>query len=339
MPAWKSQLKLLLPRFLVRALQASTKFHYFEGWPNYPLILLFFLRNYAIAMRDRARYRASKTAILEYRQTLSAIRDSEAGKSRKILHLIYGLKKPEPLYHFHWLLIERMVTTTAADKVYFHYTHEPQGAYWEKVKSLVEVVRVPDFDYFGFTRLSHFAHKADVVRLLALYHIGGLYLDIDTLALSSFEQLFSSSKVVLGLQSETGKSEPYGLCNAAIMAPKGHTAVHAWLKSYRYFRSNGKDKYWDEHSVTMPLKLLGPRTDVRVLEPHMFFEINWNEASQFFDAAREKEVRERLAGAYSQHLWESCIMDKLMAEYKSEVPDDRSYLAQELRKTESNILR
>jgi len=232
-----------------------------------------------------------------------------------------------------------MLRTTGADVCWFHYTFEHVGPNWERLKPKLRLVKVPEFDYYGLAKLSHLAHKADIVRLLALYYIGGMYLDIDTLALNSCEELFSSRELILGLQAEKGKFEPYGLCNAAIVAPRGHAAVKRWLGAYRYFRSRGKDKYWDEHSVTMPLRLLRPRKDVRVLSPHMFFEINWQEANMLVDSGSEPLVRGRLDGAYSQHLWESCIMEKLMSDYKSGVPDDGSFLAQELKKTECDLLK
>ena len=62
---------------------------------------------------------------------------------------------------------------------YSHYEHLPTGPWWELLEPKLTLVKtiVPD-SYLG-RPLRHFAHKADVLRLLAMKHSGGIYLDID----------------------------------------------------------------------------------------------------------------------------------------------------------------
>src|SRR5437016_4750710 len=134
MPDWKSQLKRVLPAFLVRRLQESTKFHFSNGWPNLPLISGYYIRNCLLAASDFASYQASRKAIRNYRRSLMELDQAGGGTNHRNLHIIYGLKQREALHHFHWLLIEQMLRTTGADKVYFHYTYEPLGEYWERLK-------------------------------------------------------------------------------------------------------------------------------------------------------------------------------------------------------------
>jgi hypothetical protein len=60
-----------------------------------------------------------------------------------------------------------------------HYQHLPTGPWWKLLEPKLTLVKtvVPDA-IFG-KQLDHFAHKADVIRLLAMKHSGGVYLDID----------------------------------------------------------------------------------------------------------------------------------------------------------------
>lgn len=62
---------------------------------------------------------------------------------------------------------------------YSHYEHLPTGPWWDLIEPSLELIKtvVPD-SYLG-RPLKHFAHKADVLRLLAMKYSGGIYLDID----------------------------------------------------------------------------------------------------------------------------------------------------------------
>ncbi len=60
-----------------------------------------------------------------------------------------------------------------------HYLNLPTGPWWDLLAPQLTLIKttVPD-SYLG-RPISHFAHKADVLRLLAMKHSGGIYLDID----------------------------------------------------------------------------------------------------------------------------------------------------------------
>jgi len=60
-----------------------------------------------------------------------------------------------------------------------HYEHLPTGPWWDLIEPhLTPVKTVVPETYLG-RELKHFAHRADVLRLLAMKHSGGIYLDID----------------------------------------------------------------------------------------------------------------------------------------------------------------
>ena len=60
-----------------------------------------------------------------------------------------------------------------------HYQHLPTGPWWDVLAPRLTLIKtvVPE-SYLG-RQISHFAHQADVLRLLAMKHSGGIYLDID----------------------------------------------------------------------------------------------------------------------------------------------------------------
>ncbi len=300
------------------------------------MISIVLAKNFALAILKYNAVRASNRAINLYRRALRDLVIHGAPQNVKLLHLIYGLKENERFHYFHWALIERMINTIKPDRILFHYTYEPQGYYWEKIRKKVQIVMVPPFQYYGLAYLRHYAHKADVIRLLALHEMGGLYLDIDTLVFKSFDDLFSPNQLILGLERLPGSAEPAGLCNAVILAPPNHDGIRAWLRSYMYFRGKPR-KHWEEHSVTLPFSLLKQRSDVKVLDSHCFFEIGHEEANLFFDPDQAAIASDRVADSYSQHLWETASMTNLLADFKVPAPSNKSFLGVQLGRVSSEL--
>lgn len=69
------------------------------------------------------------------------------------------------------------ITTGSADSSYYKY--KPVGPFWDLIEPHLTLIEIdPPEDIFG-NKLTHFAHKADIVRLYALKGSGGIYLDVD----------------------------------------------------------------------------------------------------------------------------------------------------------------
>jgi mannosyltransferase OCH1-like enzyme len=101
--------------------------------------------------------------------------------------------------------------------------------------------------------LLHVANRADVLRLRALLDHGGIYLDADVFVHRDFDDLLGHS-AVMGLEGQGEREE--GLCNAVILAEPGAPFLTRWFEEYRHFRSRGRDEFWNEHSVKLPLRLM-----------------------------------------------------------------------------------
>ena len=130
--------------------------------------------------------------------------------------------------------------------------------------------------------------------------MGGIYLDCDVFVHRDFDDLLDNS-VVLAQEGEDGK---IGLGNAVILAEPGAPFLTRWYSGYKSFRSKGRDRFWNEHSVVLPRKLArAHRDELTVLGPRAFYWPTWEpEGLQRMFASNEPIQSD---GVYANHLWES----------------------------------
>lgn len=248
-----------------------------------------------------------------------------------ILHFVFGMAPDfggKPFSLVHYLSVKSVVELNKPSAAYIHYQFEPQGEWWEKAKPLLTLNKIIAPDEIEGNKLYHVAHKADVVRLRALKETGGVYMDLDTISVKPLTALLQHSfaigqerkpdyvsknwrqriKYKLGLvKKDTGTS---GLCNAVLLSEKNSAFINLWLQEYKTFRSQGRDKYWNEHSVLIPLELAAKHPQhITQLNPYAFHY-------PLYDAAGLKMMFEEVHAfpeAYLHHLWESFAWDKYMS--------------------------
>jgi len=245
----------------------------------------------------------------------------------KKLHFITGLKEDfggKPFGFAHYMAIRSAIELNHDCQVNVYYKYSPSGPYWELIKPHVnEVLVEPPDNIFG-NPITHFAHKADILRLEILLREGGVYLDTDTICNRPFSTVFDD-KVVMGVEGHTTglsgwlSGERLGLCNAIIIAPPGSEFLTKWLASYTDFDANN----WNQHSVFRPAELAREFPAlVTVQPPERFFWAMWTEdgiRSLFIDSHEFPE-------AVSIHLWESIswpYVERL--NYRSVMEQDTSY--------------
>jgi hypothetical protein len=253
-----------------------------------------------------------------------------------ILHFVFGMAADfggKPFSLVHYLAIKSAVELNRPTAVYFHYQYEPAGAYWQRAKDLVIVNKVSAPDFFMGRPLYHVAHKADVIRLLMLREMGGIYLDLDTISVKPLTDFLNCSfaigeelkipavpknwrqKIRYTIRRRAGVTDSdesgiTGLCNAVLLSEKNSSFVNLWIDEYQSFRSKGRDKFWNEHSVKVPEKLasLFPAI-VTKLNPSTFYYPLYDKAglqSMFEDSIE-------FPGAYLHHLWESFSWNPYLA--------------------------
>jgi hypothetical protein len=233
------------------------------------------------------------------------------------VHFIFGLREDfggKPFSFVHHLAVKSAWTCNQPAQILFHFKHEPQGEWWERSKPYLTLVPVePPADIFG-RPLRHFAHQTDVLRLQILLREGGIYLDMDVICLKPFAPLQKHAFVM-------GRQAARGLCNAVILAAPDAPFLRAWHECYRSFRSSGRDRHWDEHSVRVPSSLASKLpNDIHIEGPCSFFwpsfkfpDALWKEHA----SAGTPSEQEQLASAYQTlsesfctHLWETLWWDR-----------------------------
>jgi hypothetical protein len=252
-----------------------------------------------------------------------------------IFHFVFGMAPDfggKPFSLVHYLAIRSAVTLNNPDKVIFHYQYEPEGHWWQQARPLLHLNRIEAPQEVMGNRLYHVAHQADVVRLRALKETGGIYMDLDTISVQPFTHLLQHSFVIgeelkinpapknwrqrlkknIRQAFSNDKNEnpgTSGLCNAIMLSAPDSPFVNRWLDSYHNFRSKGRDQYWNEHSVLLPLQLAAEHPDeITRLGPYTFHY-------PLYHAEGLKQMFEETHSfpeALAHHLWESFAWEPYM---------------------------
>jgi hypothetical protein len=251
-----------------------------------------------------------------------------------IFHFVFGMAADfggRPFSLSHYLAIKSAAEVNQPQFMFFHYEFEPNGEWWEKAKPLLTLNRIKAPESFMGRPLYHVAHKADVVRLQALKETGGIYLDLDTICVRPLQKLLGH-QFIIGQElkpeyipknwrqkikhtirqkiSPAQKQQVNGLCNAVLLSEKNNAFVNLWLDTYSFFRSKGRDKYWNEHSVFVPIRLAAAHPDkVTLLGPYAFH-------SPLYDKPGMENMFEKVTDypeAYLHHLWESFSWNKYLS--------------------------
>ncbi len=248
-------------------------------------------------------------------------------KIPNIIHFVFGMKQDfggKPFNLIHYLAIKSAFDVNSPDIIYFHYQYEPSGVWWEKAKHFIKLNKIEAPTEIFNNPLCHVAHQADVVRLQMLQKYGGIYLDLDTICVKPFTPLLSYD-FVIGTEANEAflelpflekiirrfiniiflkkkKNNKIGLCNAVILSKPNSNFVNLWISEYKSFRSKGRDAYWAEHSVLLPLKLVEKyKKDVKVLKYDAFHYPTWTSNG----LKKMHEENNEYKNAYCHHLWES----------------------------------
>ena len=234
--------------------------------------------------------------------------DKSLNKIPNIIHFIYGLKiQDEEFDLYKYISIKSAFDVNNPDKIYFYYYYEPYGYWWEKIKPLLTLEKIiPPSEIYG-NKIFHYAHQTDIIRLQKLILHGGIYLDIDTICLKSFEDLLNND-FVMGIQNNSDFTKPYGLCNAIVLSKPNALFAIKWLESYKSFRSSGRDKYWDEHSVLKPYELSQIyNNEITILGYKTFFYPLWYDIKDilFNNNFNTEEYKNIIKNNYCIHLWDT----------------------------------
>ncbi|RXK41142.1 hypothetical protein M231_01545 [Tremella mesenterica] len=198
------------------------------------------------------------------------------------VHYVYGLKpvkegeKVPELPYYAYLAMKSALMVLKPEKMYFHYVNLPTGPWWDLISPhLTLTPTIVPHSVFG-NELNHFAHQADILRLMIMKHMGGIYLDIDMFIIKPFDDLMYESTTLameMSPDSRRDKLDPTGLCNAVIVSEPGSVFINRWLTSYDTFNQDS----WARHSVEIPWEIARRYPDeIQVLNHKAFFWPMWH---------------------------------------------------------------
>lgn len=224
------------------------------------------------------------------------LRDSTQ-RTPNIIHFVCvsDTKKDIPLIYYIACKSAKLINPQY--RIIFHYNIEPSGMYYSLIQTFVETrcIEAPE-SIFGHP-ISLIQHKVDVLRLQLMIEFGGIYLDLDTICLKSFD-VFLEGKVVLGREGDDG------LCNAVIIAPRHSEFLTLWYETYQNFHND----QWNEFSVIAPMRLAKLRPDLIDIQPQAsFFSPDFQPSSlnDLFVATKQ------FPDAYIFHLWNFVAKDHI----------------------------
>lgn len=109
------------------------------------------------------------------------------------VHFVFGLSPTfggKPFNFIHFLSLVSALKVLHPEVIFMHHVFPPRGFWWEESMRMIEgtgtrleMVKQRDVEQVYGNEISHFAHKADVIRLEVLRDYGGVYLDMDVLVL------------------------------------------------------------------------------------------------------------------------------------------------------------
>ncbi|KAJ3047936.1 hypothetical protein HK097_011029 [Rhizophlyctis rosea] len=218
-------------------------------------------------------------------------------KIPKYVHFVFCLLPDCTFGLFEYLIISAAHHSIRPTRIFFHHLHSPPPTKWwnlAKTSFITDVRKVDDVTSIFGNPVDHFAHKADVIRLQALQTWGGIYLDMDVVAIQSFDPLLHHSFV---MGREGVPWERYtGLCNGVILSSPHSLFLKRWYNSYRSFDQS----QWAYHSVALPLKLANKhKEEICTLPPNaMFWPAYFANHVSFVHQEEEYEFRNGRQYAY-----------------------------------------
>ena len=234
------------------------------------------------------------------------------------IHFVYGMEANTAATNFTFLSYLAMLSAYHHHKpdvtVHVHHHYPLAGDWFQLLQSVLgsalQLHEVADVTSIFGRPVSHYAHKADIVRLEALRKYGGVYLDADVITIRPLHPLLSYTTVLaeepigpgllnyaVTLFVDGHGSTPErmrgvdGLANAVIFAHADSPFIESWYGRYRTFDSSS----WDYHSCKLPLLMasepltqLDPpsaATDLLTLSVYAFFHPQYDTLSHFFHSA------------------------------------------------------
>jgi mannosyltransferase OCH1-like enzyme len=186
-------------------------------------------------------------------------------------------------------------------KINLYYLHKPNSDYFNMLSNICELISLNDIpDYILKQNFLFTEHICDLMRLELIYKYGGIYLDIDTVCVRSFDTFLNYECVMgkeFGKRENKDREELIGLCNAVLMGIPKNKFVEVWIDNFL----NDYRPDWNYNCVQMPYFLSNRHPHLIQIEPKSsFFKYSWDDDGKFDMFFSNSDISD----CYSLHLWE-----------------------------------
>jgi hypothetical protein len=172
------------------------------------------------------------------------------------------------------------------DRIILHCNHcNYSGKYWDtlnkipKLKSIISTRYTYDYNEKIFrNRLGWVQHKSDVLRLLAIMNLGGIYLDNDMIVINSLDK-YRKFEIAVSWESDN-----HGIGNQIFIANKNARFLRA---IYDQYRDRYKPECWYCNGGHVPQEILlkhrylvhQNKLDLgtQMLVNNLYYRKDWNE--------------------------------------------------------------
>ncbi len=212
-----------------------------------------------------------------------------------IVHFIWYSNSPKPFRFHNMLSVMSAHRYIQPEVIFFHTNMEPTGEYWERVLSLpsFHVIYREYTLCFNDNFLKAPAHKeapSNVDRMRVLSDTGGIYFDLDVIAVRSFDAL-RRFPCTVGLEKTANPK----VCGATIVCSSQSLFLHLWRQN---FVEDYRTKTWAYNTGIVPTELWKKYPDLVHVEETSFFRPNFDELDQLW-LDTPYDWREN----YAVHLW------------------------------------
>ncbi|CAG8694437.1 20098_t:CDS:1, partial [Cetraspora pellucida] len=222
-------------------------------------------------------------------------------KVPKILHYVYLNEDPNnlPFSFIHWLAFTSSIETIKPEKTYFHCIHEPKTYWYQLIKPKLTIMKTRIVTEIFGNPVNVIQHKSDIIRMEVLRDSGGIYFDLDIIALQPFDDLLYDD-FTMGIEREAG------LCDAIIISRPFAPFLTRWIQEYKNFN----DHHWNYHSVQLPYQMSQEYVnDIQVLNKTAFFWPTWMD--EHLDLAFNS-TNYNFSNNYAYHMWSSASYGKYL---------------------------
>ena len=194
------------------------------------------------------------------------------GAATTIPRVVYFIKLDSRFGFLDWVAVMAARKMVKPDNILYFSAGELNSCWWNRTKPLVTHIILTEHVWIVYQNNKYLwepAHKSDFLRVALVYHLGGMYMDNDIVAVKSFDPLLNYyNQVVLSQQYGRAPS------NALILARK-HSCFMCSLACQWY------DRRWTTHSIDTLNRMVGQELqkfhNVTILQfEHAFLQFGWH---------------------------------------------------------------